>query len=75
MSDSINHPNHYLQNGKETIDTIKDITGEGFESYIVGNITKYISRYKFKNGIEDLKKAEFYLKRLITEVEENEIQK
>ena len=75
MSDSINHPNHYLQNGKETLDTIKDITGTGFESYIVGNIAKYISRYKFKNGVEDLKKAEFYLKRLIAEVEEKEIQK
>ena len=75
IKDSVNHPTHYNQGNRETLDTIKDVLGEGFDYYIAGNIIKYVGRYKFKNGVEDLKKAEFYLKRLITEVEEKEIQK
>lgn len=39
--------------------------------YLAGNIIKYVSRYKDKNGIEDLKKAMHYLEKLI-EVEEND---
>jgi len=40
--------------------------------FIEGNIIKYISRYKFKNGIEDLRKAEHYIKMLIENKKENE---
>ena len=64
-ADNVNHPNHYLQGGRETIETIKDVTNEGFEGYLVGSIIKYISRYKYKNGIEDVKKSEWYVKKLI----------
>lgn len=66
IKDNIN-PSHYKQGNRETIDIIKDITGDGFCSMLVGNIIKYISRYKYKNGVEDLKKARWYLDRLITE--------
>jgi hypothetical protein len=66
-TDTINHPSHYVNGNRETIDTIKDVTGEGFQGYLVGNILKYISRYKFKNGTEDLKKAQWYIEKLIQE--------
>ena len=69
MEERVNHPAHYLQGNRETIEVIKDVTNEGFEPYCVGNIVKYVCRYKHKNGVEDLKKAKWYLERLITEVE------
>ena len=40
-------------------------TNEGNEYYLQGNIIKYVWRYRYKNGVEDLEKALFYLKRLI----------
>lgn len=40
--------------------------------FLEGNIVKYISRYKLKNGIEDLKKAKWYLNKLIKQKEKNE---
>jgi len=64
MEDKVNHPKHYTQGKYETIDVIED-TVEDFDSYLQGNIIKYISRYKYKNGVEDLKKARFYLNKLI----------
>jgi len=71
----IDHPSHYNQSGVETIDSIKSITGEGFEGYLLGNTVKYIGRYKYKNGVEDLRKAVWHLEKLIKEIEEKEIQK
>ena len=61
LEDRVNHPKHYT-NGK--IEPIDYINGNGMD-YLEGNIIKYISRYKFKNGIEDLHKARFYLDMLI----------
>lgn len=63
--DNINHPSHYNQGKIEVIDFIIDQKMD----YLGGNIIKYVSRYKHKNGIEDLKKARWYLERLITEQE------
>ena len=40
-------------------------------NYLEGNVVKYISRYKMKNGLEDLHKAKWYLERLIKEYDEN----
>ena len=57
----VNHPKHYT-NGK--IEPIDFINGNNMD-YLEGNIIKYISRYKFKNGLEDLEKAKFYLNMLI----------
>ena len=64
-SDMVNHPPHYNQYGIECIDAIQACTGEGFEQYLQGNILKYLWRYKYKNGTEDLKKAQWYLNKLL----------
>ena len=71
----VDHPSYYNQSGVETIESIKSITGEGFEGYLLGNTVKYIGRYKYKNGVEDLRKAVWHLEKLIKEIEEKEIQK
>ena len=67
MTDMINHPPHYNQNKIETIDIILDITKNlpGDQGYLAGNIIKYMSRYHFKNGAEDVKKARWYINKLI----------
>jgi len=69
QSDMVNRPPHYNKSGVECIDAIAAATGDGFEYYLQGNIIKYLWRYRYKNGTEDLKKARWYLDRLITEVE------
>ena len=61
LEDNVNHPKHYTNGDIEPIDYIN---GNNMD-YLEGNIIKYISRYKFKNGIEDLEKAKFYLNMLI----------
>ena len=65
MADMVNHPPHYNQKGIECIDAIEAATDNGFESYLQGNIIKYLWRYQHKNGVEDLKKAQWYLEKLI----------
>ena len=65
QKDMVNHPEHYNQYEIECIDAIKAATGDGFEPYLQGNILKYLWRYNYKNGIEDLKKAQWYLSKLI----------
>lgn len=59
--DPVSHPAHYTQGNIEVIDFITDQK----MNYLEGNIIKYVSRYKFKNGIEDLRKARFYLDALV----------
>lgn len=63
--DMVNHPKHYNESGIECIDALQAMLGKGFEEYLQGNIAKYLWRYKYKNGIEDLKKAQWYLNKLI----------
>lgn len=73
MKDNVNHPDHYKTNGGlETIDVIKEFTDglQGIQATDTGNILKYMCRWKKKNGLEDLKKARWYLEHLIKEVEE-----
>jgi hypothetical protein len=65
QSDMVNHPPHYNQQGIECIEAIHAATGEGFEYYLQGNIMKYLWRYRYKNGNEDLNKARWYLDKLI----------
>jgi len=65
MEDMVNHPIHYNKAGIETIDAIEAATTNGFKYYLQGNILKYIWRYEYKNGVEDLKKARWYLDKLI----------
>lgn len=63
-TDNVNNPSHYTAGGIETLDYIKAKIKD-YPSYVAGNILKYVSRYEHKNGIEDLKKAQFYLNDLI----------
>lgn len=68
----VSHPPHYqTKNGLETIDVIEAFTDGlmGIEATDTGNIIKYICRWKHKNGLQDLKKAEWYLQHLIKHVE------
>ena len=64
-SDMVNHPPHYNQKGIECIDAIQAATDIGFEYYLQGNIMKYLWRYRYKDGSQDLKKALWYLNKLI----------
>ena len=64
-SDMVNHPPHYNQKGIEGIDAIEAATDTGFEYYLQGNIMKYLWRYRYKDGSQDLKKALWYLNKLI----------
>jgi hypothetical protein len=66
----VNHPSHYTQGAIECIDAIKEATKGllGIEAVCTANIIKYVWRWKFKNGVEDLRKARWYLDRLIDEV-------
>lgn len=72
-NDPVNHPSHYTQGGIECIDAIEAAcTGlNGEEGYCVGQVIKYIWRWKHKNGLQDLEKAQWYLNRLIANVKEN----
>lgn len=75
MSDAVNHPQHYkASNGLEAIDCIEAFVEglTGIEAYDTGNILKYVCRWKKKNGVEDLKKARWYLNDLIQYLESYE---
>ena len=72
--DVVNHPKHYTRGGIECIDAIKAATvgKTGIEAVCVANVVKYLWRYEEKNGVEDVKKARWYLERLISELERGE---
>lgn len=60
--DNVNHPNHYTNKTIEVIDYIRDtLSGVEFVGYCLGNVLKYVSRWKLKGGVEDLEKAAVYL--------------
>ena len=70
--DMVNHPPHYQsKNGLEVIDVVETFTDglNGIEATDTGNVIKYICRWSHKNGLEDLKKAQWYLNHLIERVE------
>ena len=72
LIDNVNRPAHYkTKSGLETIDVIEAFTDglNGVEATDTGNVIKYICRWSHKNGIEDLKKAQWYLNHLINHVE------
>lgn len=73
MSDAVNHPKHYNAGKVECIDAI-DAACVGLsnhEAFYVGITMKYLFRWKLKNGVEDLKKARWYLDRLISKLDED----
>lgn len=68
----VDSPPHYNAGKYEVIDIIedslRDIAG-GFEAYCLGNVEKYTKRYRHKNGVEDLRKAAWYLNKAIEHIE------
>jgi len=73
FGDDVNHPVHYTDGAIECIEAIEaQLTAEEFRGYLKGNIAKYIWREKHKGGTNSLKKAQWYLDRL---VQTDEIQK
>jgi hypothetical protein len=65
--DTIN-PSHYKDGDIECIDAIKSSLGDAqFKGYLKATIIKYLWRYEKKNGVEDLRKAEWFLTKLIQE--------
>ena len=69
--DPVNHPSHYTDGGIECIDAIKaSMSTEAFLGFLKGNVQKYMWRYEKKVApVEDLKKAQWYLSKLIEEQE------
>ena len=61
MDDIVNHQKHYTTG---SIECSAYINACEFD-YLEGNLVKYVTRYKHKNGVVDLRKAEFYLRMLI----------
>ncbi len=75
-NDAVNHPSHYCQDGIECIDVIKATTKgmSAFDAFCQGNAMKYLFRWHFKNGVQDLKKARWYIDKLI-EIQESSANK
>ena len=67
LPDVVNHPSHYTNGKVECIDAIESATvgKTGIEAVCVANVIKYLWRYEDKNGLEDIKKAQWYLNKLI----------
>lgn len=71
----VSHPSHYMsETGLETIDVIEAFTFDlkGIEAVDTANVLKYMCRWKNKNGLQDLRKAMWYLDNLISHVEKLE---
>ena len=71
--DMVNHPDHYTVGGVETLDVIEaKLSQSEFQGYCLGNILKYLMRAGYKGKqLEDLKKAQFYLNRMIDSYEDS----
>lgn len=70
--DMVNHPSHYqTESGLEVIDIIAALTEDlpGILAVDTGNAIKYLARWKKKNGVEDLKKARWYIDHMIQQLE------
>jgi len=69
--DTVNHPSHYTQGNIECIEAIAEATKQlhGIEAVATANVIKYVWRWKSKNGIEDLQKAQWYLNHLIKQIQ------
>ena len=68
--DMVNQPPHYTYGKIEVIDIIDALQ----LGYYEGQVVKYVARYKHKNGVQDLEKAEWYLNRFI-DITERRIQR
>ena len=65
-NDDVNHPSHYTDGSIECIEAIEaQLTPEEYRGYLKGNIVKYVWRERHKGNTESLKKAQWYIKRLV----------
>ena len=66
----VTQPDHYNKGAIEAIEAIKaSMHPQEYKGYLKGNCLKYLWRYEYKNGVEDLRKARVYLDWLIKEVD------
>ena len=75
LGDSVESPSHYNNGKVECIAYLKDnMPFDSYLGYLEGNTKKYLHRWRYKKKpIEDLKKAQWYLNRLIQELDDNEL--
>lgn len=74
--DAVEHPSHYTHGGVECLDAIEAALSsqdDPYRAFLTGQVLKYMWRWPMKNGLEDCRKARFYLDRLIAELEANQI--
>lgn len=73
--DMVNHPSHYTHGGVECIDAITSALSsyeDSVDSWLVGQVIKYLWRAPLKGKYEeDIKKAQFYLNRLVEKIDKN----
>lgn len=71
--ETVDHPNHYISGKFEAIDVIEEWTKtlKGGVAFCIGNSIKYLARWTKKNGVEDLKKARWYLDKAIATIEKD----
>lgn len=76
MTDAVNKPAHYTTGHVECIDAIEAATSglSGIDAVCTANAIKYLWRWRHKNGVEDLRKAQWYLQRLIERQENARLQ-
>lgn len=74
MTEKVNHPAHYTAGKVECIDALESATVglQGIEAVCTANAIKYLWRWKFKNGIEDLSKAKWYINKLAKHLSEHD---
>ena len=71
--DNVNRPAHYNTGKYESIDVMVETQGiDAVKNFCICNAFKYIYRHRFKNGIEDIKKAIWYLNKYVELEESNE---
>jgi hypothetical protein len=73
--DPVNHPSHYTSGGIECLAALEaSMTPIEYAGFLKGQVFKYIWRYRLKGKpVQDLKKARFYMDRLIQVIEKEEV--
>lgn len=73
--DSVTEPPHYKNLAIDTLELMSvNFSDEAYMGFLEGNVLKYVMRYKMKNGVQDLRKAQYYLDLLINRQEMRENQ-
>lgn len=71
--DSVTEPPHYKNLAIDTLELMSvNFSDEAYMGFLEGNVLKYVMRYKMKNGVQDLRKAQYYLELLINRQEMRE---